>query len=187
MRKIIIFTIFLLSFNYILAQNDTTHNETKNIKKTSKKEKNSTLAMALSAVIPGAGQIYNGKYYEVPIIYGALYASYYLERRANWAYQAYRSDILLLQDTTRTGGRPVSGITDLDILAQKYNTSRRSRDFMIMVGVGVWVLNIIDAYIGAELSNFDVSDDLSLKIYPSVNMLTYNQPNINLTIQLKFK
>ncbi len=185
MRKHIIILFFFLSISiYSFSQTDTT-NTTDSIK-TEKKAKNSTLAMVLSAVVPGSGQVYNGKFWKVPFIYAGFFASFYYARQFNYQYLAYRNDILLISDTTRTGP-PTTGVYDLATLEKDYDISRRYRDLIIIGGVVMYALNIIDAYIDAELSNFDVSEDLSMRIYPSFNYLNPNNPNLSLTVQFYFK
>ncbi len=188
MRKLIVTLSLVLSFSIIFAQNDTILPQ-KDVKQ--KKVKNSTLAATLSAIIPGAGQVYNGKYYKPPFIYAGFYGSFYYTRKYYFQYRAYKSDILLLQDTTNINPVPVTGdytINDLQTLAGKLNKVRRQRDTWVLVGVGVWAYNIIDAYIDAEMSNFDVSEDLTLHIYPQINYNTVSiQPEFLLTFQFNIK
>ena len=96
-----------------------------------------------------------------------------------------------MQDTTNINPVPVTGdytFNDLDQLASQLNKVRRQRDLFVMLGAAVWIYNIIDAYIDAEMSNFDVSEDLSLHIYPQVKYTTFSkQPDLFLTFQFYLK
>jgi len=185
MRKYIFLVsfLFIFTFSYSQKENNIFHADTT---KEGKKIKNPSFAIALSAFVPGAGQIYNGKFWKIPIIYGGFYASYYFTKQANKEYQMYRSDILLVSDTS-FHGTTQSDFYDLNTLANKSNIAIRKRDLYFMIGGLVWILNIVDAYIDAELSNFDVSDDLSMRIYPSMNYYCSNNYNVMLNVQFYLK
>ena len=126
-------------------------------------------AMLYSAIIPGGGQFYNGKYWKIPIVYGGFVAlgiaiefnqSYYSEfvRELN-----YRGD----GDPLTVPKYDEEVIPNARIIEAR-NYYRRYRDLCI-IGVGVlYGLNIVDAYVDAELSNFDISEDLSMKLSPSL-------------------
>jgi len=124
--------------------------------------------------------------WKVPIVYAGLYASYYFFSEFNTDYNIFRSDILLVQDTTNHDVITASGIYGLSELEDKYDEYRRKRDLAFIGGVLVWGLNILDAYIDAELSNFDVSEDLSIRIKPSINYFNPYNPNLSLTVQFYF-
>ncbi len=172
--------IFLTLFsNLAISQTDSISDI--NVKK--EKIKKPAIAITLSTILPGAGQIYNGKWYKVPFIYLALGTSYYFVKHYSVQYNLYRTDLINL--SLDSNYQPVTQITDLTQLAQKYNQFRRSRDIAFLGGVLVWSLNIIDAYVDAELSNFDVSPDLTLHIYPKVYSFE-NKNTYAVTFSLKF-
>ena len=113
----------------------------------------------LSAVLPGAGQIYNGKWWKVPIIYAGLAGTYYLYANLDYQYHVLLQDVVTLQN-----GYPytMTGITDISTLKSTKDQFRNWRD---LTGIGfslVWILNVVDAYVDAEFMDFDVSPDLSL-------------------------
>ena len=123
------------------------------------KEK-STLPVYFSTILPGAGQIYNGKWWKVPIIYGALGFSSYMYLNLDYQYHVLLQDLI-----TRQNGfsYTISGITDIATLKSTKDQFRNWRD-LTGIGIGViWILNIIDAYVDAEFTNFDVSPVLSLQ------------------------
>ena len=137
-------------------------------------------AMWLSALCPGAGQIYNRRYWKLPIIVGGFvglaYGMAWNNRMLNDYSQAYR-DAMDDDPTTRSYMNmfaPTVKEEDLDmswlqnIMKNKRNYYRRYRDICIFGMVGVYLLNILDAYVDASLMHFDISDDLSMQVRPAV-------------------
>lgn len=137
-------------------------------------------AMWLSALCPGLGQIYNRRYWKLPIIVGAFvglgYGTQWNNRMLSDYSKGYR-DLLDDDPTTRSYmdffPKTVKE-SDLDAswlkstLKNKKNYYRRYRDICIFSLIGVYILNVVDAYVDASLSHFDVSDDLSLDVSPAV-------------------
>lgn len=136
-------------------------------------------ATRLSAIFPGLGQIYNRKYWKLPIIYGGFTGLIVAERWNNARYEDYKqaySDIIdddpesdSYLDLLAPGTDPES--IDLgyleDVIENKRINFRRDRDFMrIMMGLA-YVLQIIDANVDAHLMDFDISDDLTLHLEPT--------------------
>lgn len=126
-------------------------------------------AMLYSAIIPGGGQLYNGKYWKIPIVYGGFVAL----GIAIEFNQGYYSEFVR-ELNYRGDGDPLTvpkydeEIIPSSRIIEARNYYRRYRDLCI-IGVGVlYGLNIVDAYVDAELSNFDISEDLSLKLSPSL-------------------
>ena len=131
----------------------------------------------LAMVFPGGGQIYNRKYWKLPIIYGGLAGCAYALSWNNKMYkdyaQAYRD---LLDDNPNTNSfktlLPASAnysTTQLTtILKNRKDLYRRYRDLSIFSLIGVYLLSIVDAYVDAELSNFDISPDLSMRVAPVI-------------------
>ncbi len=116
------------------------------------------LPVYLSAVVPGSGQIYNGKWWKVPIIYAALGTTVYYYTVTDYQYQVLLHDMVAVQNGfTYT----VSGITDLATLRSQKDQYRSYRDMSALGITLTWVLNVVDAYVDAEFKNFDVSPDLS--------------------------
>ena len=140
-----------------------------------KKEHSPKLATALSAALPGLGQVYNKKYWKVPIIYigvGALvYAISFNSTEYNTFKNAYSLRIdgdpntIDIFDLQLDNGLPK--YTDESLLNLK-DFYRRNRDVSyIFMGV-LYMLNIVDAAVDAHFFNFEISDDLSLELRPSL-------------------
>lgn len=123
-----------------------------------------------SAVLPGLGQAYNGKYWKIPIAYGGLGVGVYFYLANDEQYDRYRSIYKRRlagytddEFTTPTGTQRVTN--DGLIRAQRFY--QRNKEISLLVIVGVYALNIIDANVDAHLQQFNVSEDLSLR--PAMN------------------
>lgn len=155
--------------------------------KTVKKEKTfkpkPQISGLLSAVVPGAGQIYNRKYWKAPIIWAAVAGVGYMIYSNHNTYTQYRDALRL-----RTDNDPLTidayelTYTDNDLLTLQ-DEARRSRDLWLILTTLGHALNVVDAVVDAHLSTFDVSDDLSMKINPA---LFANRNKINPGLSLSF-
>lgn len=140
---------------------------------------NPTKATWLALVIPGGGQIYNRKFWKLPIFYGGFagcaYALTWNSKMYNDYADAYRdavngnwnsSSITDLLPPGYTGNISHSQLTET--LRRRKDTYRRYRDLSIFAFAAVYLLSVVDAYVDAELSNFDITPDLSMKVEPAV-------------------
>lgn len=140
---------------------------------------NSTKATWLALVIPGGGQIYNRKYWKLPIFYGGFAGCAYALTWNNKMYKDYSS---AYKDAVNENWTSTS-ITDLlppgyidrvsktqltETLRKRKDTYRRYRDMSVFAFIGVYLLSVVDAYVDAELSNFDISPDLSMRVEPTI-------------------
>ena len=137
-----------------------------------------TTATWLALVIPGGGQIYNHKYWKLPIVYGGFLGCAYALNWNNQMYSDYSQAYLdIMDDDPGTASYE-------DFLPPRYNVEankdyltrifknrkdnyRRQRDLSIFCFIGVYLISVIDAYVDAELSNFDITDDLSVQVRPT--------------------
>ena len=137
-------------------------------------------ALWLSVVIPGGGQIYNRKYWKLPIVYGGFVGCFYAMNWNNSMYKDYSQAYLDIMDDNpgtasynrflHLGMQITSSNEDRykTIFKKRKDKYRRWRDMSFFVLCGVYALSVIDAYVDAELSAFDISGDLSLKVEPAV-------------------
>ena len=137
-------------------------------------------ALWLALVLPGAGQIYNRKYWKLPIFYGGFMGCIYALTWNNMMYKDYSQAYLdIMDDDPNTASYNKFlhlgvQITDSnmkryqDLFKSRKDKYRRWRDMSIFVMIGVYALSVIDAYVDAELSEFDISKDLSLEVRPTV-------------------
>lgn len=136
-------------------------------------------ALWLSLVLPGAGQIYNRKYWKLPIVYGGFLGCTYAFMWNQQMYRDYSQAYLdIMDDDPRTQSYmemlppryDISGREEYfkDIFKNKKNRYRRYRDLSVFCFIGVYLLSVIDAYVDAQLSEFDISPDLSMRVEPTV-------------------
>ena len=153
----------------------------------------------LALVFPGGGQIYNRKYWKLPIVYGGFVGCAYALNWNNKMYKDYSQAYLdIMDDDPNTKSYedflPLnSSITGQEerfkeIFRKRKDLYRRQRDLSIFCFIGVYLLSIIDAYVDAELSDFDISNDIGLKIEPALfndgNSKKFN--SVGLQCSLKF-
>ena len=145
-------------------------------------------ALWLALVIPGAGQIYNRKYWKLPIIYGGFMGCIYALTWNNMMYKDYSQAYLDIMDSDPGTasynkflhlGATVTSANEVryrQLFKSRKDKYRRWRDMSFFVMLGVYAISVIDAYVDAELSVFDISKDLSLKVEPAVipNMMGGN-------------
>lgn len=136
-------------------------------------------ALWLSLVLPGAGQIYNRKYWKLPIIYGGFLGCAYALMWNGQMYRDYSQAYLdIMDDDPNTNSYldmlpPRYDITGREeqfknIFKRKKDYYRRYRDLSAFCFVGVYLISVIDAYVDAKLSVFDISPDLSMRLQPAV-------------------
>ena len=158
----------------------------------SKWRPNPKRALWLALVIPGAGQAYNRKYWKLPIFYGGFVGCIYAMTWNNQMYHDYAQAYMDIMDNDPTTqsynnflhlGATITSANEeryKNIFKQRKDRYRRWRDLSIFTTIAVYALSVIDAYVDASLSDFDISDDLSLHIAPTVisnkSIATPNNP-----------
>jgi hypothetical protein len=148
------------------------------------------IATQRSAILPGWGQVYNKQYWKVPLVYGVLAipaATYQynadLYSKAKFAYEARfkeangdNSDLSKIDPTLKN--------LSLASLQSYRNIFRKDRDYSIMWFILGWGLNVLDATVSGHLKEFDINNDLSLKIQPSYQP-QFRQAGLSLQLHLK--
>lgn len=146
---------------------------------------NARKATIMSACLPGLGQIYNRKYWKAPIIYAALGGLGYWGVTNQIKYKYYSDNLTALHDDDVNTINETLYSSDQLVTQKRYY--RKYRDYAIIAGALVYLINIIDANVDAHLKTFDVSDDLSLQVNPYSNFDYNNKLQAGLTLKLKFK
>ncbi|MCD8194306.1 MAG: DUF5683 domain-containing protein [Tannerellaceae bacterium] len=176
---------------------------------------NSTRAVLYSAIFPGLGQIYNKQYWKLPIVYGGFMGCLYAVTWNNKNYKDYRdayfdiekdrirwndlkeedrnnnfdasnSWVVLLPSSTSVE-TALNTTTFSDNLKRRKDYFRRYRDLSILITVGVYAICIIDAYIDAELFDFDISPDLTMRVEPVVTPKTsYSSRTVGVSWSMNF-
>ena len=140
---------------------------------------NPTRSLWLALVIPGGGQIYNRKYWKLPIVYGGFVGCLYAYNWNSQMYKDYRQAYLDIMDNDPNSNsykdffRPgydfeknkeyVKGV-----FKKRKDRYRRWRDLSIFATIAVYALSVVDAYVDAQLASFDISEDINLTIEPQI-------------------
>lgn len=149
-----------------------------------------------SAIIPGWGQARNGKWWKVPLVYGGFVGLGLVYNFNNQYFKKFLEESQFRKANTGTDPSTVflypeyRGISAEQIYSAK-DFYRRNRDLTLYSSILFYGVQMIDAYIDARLATFDVSDDLSLKIKPSIYIPSYSSvgypspvPMLTLNIKL---
>lgn len=139
-------------------------------------------AAIYSAIIPGAGQIYNRKYWKAPIVWAGIGISYTFIRDNSREYKRYREAYLALVDDDPATTDEFNGQYSPTQVRAVMETYQRWRDISYIAIAGVYILNIIDASVDAHFVRFDVSPDLSLRLGPSLRTAAIG--GVGLSLQL---
>ncbi|MGY2131763.1 DUF5683 domain-containing protein [Hymenobacter sp. HD11105] len=147
-------------------------------------------AAMLSAMVPGAGQIYNRKYWKLPLVYGALGTALTVEFYYQDLFREFRLGYAARTDgdpaTIDTG--PRSSLIELDANVQRgVIIFRRKRDLWIAYSAVAYAIGVVDALVDAHLRDFDVSDDLSLRVEPTLLYMPTAQPTAGVALSLNLK
>lgn len=148
-----------------------------------------TRAAVYSAVLPGLGQVYNKKAWKVPIIYAGFGVLGYFVYANNEEYQVYKEAyIWKANGSTDTIDNPYAYKYNQSQLQSGMDYYRRNRDLSIIVGSLWYVLNILEAYVDAHFFDYDISEDISLRLDPVVSPAAFTRSNTapGLKITLKF-
>lgn len=131
----------------------------------------------LALIIPGGGQIYNRKYWKLPIVYGGFVGCLYAYNWNGQMYKDYRQAYLDIMDSDpntnsyedffRPGYDFEANKEYLkEVFKKRKDRYRRWRDMSIFAFIGVYAVSVIDAYVDAQLSSFDITEDINLTIEP---------------------
>lgn len=180
----IVFIIFLLGNTLVFAQQKEVNELviTDTIQKSTINPLAPSKAAFYSAILPGLGQAYNKKYWKIPLVYGALGTGIYSYVSNNTKYHRYRDAYI-----SRLSGYSNGDLENLDndrlISGQKFY--QKNRDLSLLITVGIYVLNIVDANIDAHLIQFNVNENLSIKPQLLEDDLSRKQ-NLGLALTFNF-
>ena len=164
--------------------------EKQKVKETGEPVKHSiTRAAVYSAVLPGLGQAYNRKYWKIPIIYAGFGVIGYFIISNNNEYQLYKEAyVYTANNETYPIDNPYVGRYNLTQLQEGMDYYGRNRDLSYIIG-GVWyIANILEAYVDAHFFDYDISEDLTLRLSPSFTpgVYRFDQPSPGIKVSLKF-
>lgn len=163
-------------------------------------------AVWLGVIIPGAGQFYNRSYWKLPIVYGAFMGCGYAISQMQNRYSGYKTAYLDLYNDVQAGtvtedasktyiavlpdGYTLSRVggenTWMNTLKNQQNIYRRYRDYSILATVIVYALSLIDAYVDAQLFDYDISPDLTLNVEPQIYYDLQHPKSAELKLAIQF-
>lgn len=163
-------------------------------------------AVWLGAIVPGAGQIYNKSYWKLPIVYGAFMGCGYAINVMQNRYSGYKKAYLDLYNDRQAGtvsedpsksyiavlpnGYTLERVGGAEkwqsTLNNQQSTYRRYRDYSILATVLVYALSLIDAYVDAQLFDYDISPDLTLNVEPQIYYDMQHQQSAEIKLAIQF-
>lgn len=146
-------------------------------------------AILYAAILPGMGQIYNKKYWKLPLVYGGFYAIGYYINTYNNLYSEYKGYLYFNLENGLRGEndenpeiRRTTG--QLRTFVDKL---RRERDFMIILMAGMYLLQMVDAHVDAHLKEFDLNPNLQVSIEPSMDQNQMAGRTMGVSLVMRFK
>jgi hypothetical protein len=121
-----------------------------------------------SAIVPGLGQVYNKRWWKVPLIYGGFAAFIVSYQDNNTQYNTFLSEVQYRLANNGNPGNPDYAAYSFEGLVRIKDNFRRNKELSIIGGVVVYAVNIIDAYVDAKFFRFDISENLSLQLKPTL-------------------
>src|SRR5688572_8165227 len=147
-------------------------------------------ALLYAAVVPGLGQIYNKKYWKLPLVYGGFFGIGYAVNFYQTNYQRYK--VLLFKNLNKGLVNP----GDVDVndelrlstgtLRTIVDKSRRERDFWVIMMGAMYILQIVDAHVDSHLKEFDINPNLRVSIEPAVDQNELLGRQNSLSVIIKF-
>ena len=166
-KKIIVFVLFLnVGLSFIFAQKKNESKDTLKIETIDPLRP--AKAAFYSAVVPGLGQVYNKKYWKVPLVYGAIGTSVYFYLDSQKKYNLYRDEYKNRLEGYKSNVEFLNKLSDSQLISAQKQFSR-NKELSALFALGFYVLNIIDANVDASLSQFNVNEELSLK--PTIEVI----------------
>lgn len=139
-------------------------------------------AALYSALLPGAGQVYNRKYWKVPIVWGAIGASAYFAKENTAQYNRYTDAYVAIVDGDPSTVDEFNGAYSAESLLNTAETYRKWRDWSYIFLATSYILNIMDASIDANFVRFDVGRDLSMQVLPYAPLTARGSVGLSLLV-----
>lgn len=167
----------LLPSSFIFAQNDTVPSA----KLTKKVGRSPREAALRAAVLPGWGQLYNKKYWKIPLVYAGAAGIGYGIYWNNAQYQFFRNSY---QEAFLSGNPQNINLQRVEVLRNEF---RRNKEQLIIFGILFYGLTVVDAIVDAHFSTYDISDDLSLRYFPKIDFSPQGQSYLAFSLQIQRK
>lgn len=141
-------------------------------------------AILYAAILPGLGQIYNKKYWKLPLVYGGFYAIGYHINLFNNYYTEYKGYLFYNLEHGVDENPEIERTTEQ--LRTIVDRSRRERDFMIILMGGMYILQMVDAHVDSHLKEFDLNPRLQVSIEPSMQQNVWTGRTTGLALVIRF-
>jgi hypothetical protein len=181
--------LLVLAFVFVSFPSHSQTQDTVKVKSKAEKPHSIGKAAIFSAALPGLGQVYNRKAWKVPIIYAGFGVLGYMIYAYNGEYQVYKEAyVWVANGSVDTIDNPYAYKYNQSQLQSGMDFYRRNRDLSIIVTSLWYVLNILEAYVDAHFFDYDISEDISLRISPAATPTSFTRTNVTpgLKITLKF-
>lgn len=145
-------------------------------------------AILYAAILPGLGQVYNKKYWKLPLVYGGFFAIGYYMNAYDDLYTEYKGYLFYNLEHGLGGENDVNPDVDWTTgqLRTQVDRIRRERDFMIILMGGMYLLQMVDAHVDAHLKEFDVNPNLQVSIEPALESSPWTGRTTGISLVLKF-
>lgn len=140
-------------------------------------------ALMFAAILPGLGQVYNKKYWKLPLVYGGFMGLGYGLNFYQKGYKKYRGELF---DVLETGSLVSSSGFTKDQLRTIVDRYRRERDFMIILMAGMYLLQMVDAHVDAHLKEFDLNPNLHVRLHPTMETDAFTGRSTGFSIKFRF-
>lgn len=142
-------------------------------------------ALMFSAVLPGAGQFYNKKYWKMPLVYGGFIGLLYVVNFYHKENLKYRDQLFDLINDTPASGLSPDGYTK-DQLRTLVDQTRRERDFFVIMTGLFYLLQMVDAHVDAHLKEFDINPKMQVRLEPMMENSMMTGRNTGIALKIKF-
>ena len=144
--------------------------------------------MLYAVVLPGLGQIYNKKYWKLPLVYGGFIASGYAVKSFNDQYTKYRDIVFkaVEQGLNDSEYDPLYMENTLGAYRIATDRARRQRDFFLIIMAGVYILQMVDAHVDTHLKEFDLNPNLHVRLEPLMEQDYLAGRNTGMSLIVRF-
>lgn len=139
--------------------------------------------MLFSAILPGMGQVYNKKYWKVPLVYGGLIGFGLVVDFYNNQGNKYRDDLFEVLNTGQKIGQLGLDETQLRTIIDQ---ARRQRDYFLIITGFFYILQMVDAHVDAHLKEFDLNPKLKVRIEPMIENSYYTGTSTGIAFKFRF-
>jgi hypothetical protein len=142
-------------------------------------------AIMYAAVLPGLGQVYNKKYWKLPLVYGGFIGFGYGISFYQDAYTKYKADLFDVLESDVPGAVSPDGLNE-EQLRRQVDKMRRERDFFIILMAGMYLLQMVDAHVDAHLKEFDLNPNLHVRLRPTWESDMLTGRSVGFSVKLRF-